>query len=273
MNRGRMLFGFAVALIVALFASIYVYRHLPRSQGAAAKPIQPSQVVVTNAPVKMGDPLTAAELGLMDWPAGKVPPGALTRVEDAVGRAAITPFVQGEVVLDQELAKKDAGSGLPVTIPDGMRAVSVGVDQVVAVAGFVTPGTLVDVLVTGVGQAGPVTRTILEHVRVIAVGQEVQSGNGKPQMAPVVTVLVSPEDSEKLTLASAEGKLHLALRNTSDVDDTKPAPVYASSVFTGAAPVTSSAPVVIVSKPAPPPQPFTVQVIRGDRVETQTFPK
>ena len=103
---------------------------------------------------------------------------------------------------------------LPVAIPAGMRAVSVGVDDVVAVAGFVTPGTAVDVLVTGtVAGLGRGTRTLLEHTRVLAVGQQLQTESGKPQSAPVVTLLVTPEDGEKLTLAAADGKIHLALRN------------------------------------------------------------
>ena len=150
-----------------------------------------------------------------------------------MGRASILPLVQGEVVLDQELARREAGSGLPVTIPDGMRAVSVGVDDVVAVAGFVTPGTIVDVLVTGIGPGGPVTRTILEHVRVLAVGQELQTEGGKPQTAPVVTLLVNPEDGEKLTLAAADGKIHLALRNGDDLTDVNPPPVYGSAHLSG----------------------------------------
>jgi pilus assembly protein CpaB len=151
-----------------------------------------------------------------------------------------------------------------------MRAMSVGVDDVVAVAGFVTPGTTVDVLVTGMGPTGPVTRTILEHLRVLAVGQELQAENGKPQTAPVVTLLVSPEDGEKLTLASAEGKIHLALRNTVDVTDANPGPVFGSTLFQGKPPVATGRRGVVAKAP-PAPVPFTVQVIRGDKMEIQTF--
>jgi pilus assembly protein CpaB len=178
------------------------------------------------------------------------------------------------VVLDQELAKREAGVGLPVSIPAGMRAVSVGVDDVVAVAGFVTPGTIVDVLVTGTTPGGPITRTILEHVRVLAVGQQIQTENGKPQTAPVVTVLVTPEAGEKLTLAAAEGKIHLALRNTGDVADANPPPIYGSTVFIGMAPAVHAAPRVVAVKPAPKVlPPYNVQVIRGDRVEDHPFPR
>jgi pilus assembly protein CpaB len=184
-------------------------------------------------------------------------------------------MVQNELILDQELAKREEGAGLPVSIPAGMRAVSVGVDDVVAVAGFVTPGTVVDVLVTGMGQGGPITRTILEHARVLAVGQEVQTTSGKPQSAPVVTLLVTPEDGEKLTLAASDGKIHLALRNAVDAGDVNPPPVYGYNIFLGTAPLAPAAPQVVVAKAAPRavPAPFTVQVIRGDKVETQSFPR
>ena len=181
----------------------------------------------------MGQPLTASDVTVVDWPTGKQPPGSFSRVEDCVGRAVVVPMVQNEVVLEQELANRNAGAGLPVAIPAGMRAVSVGVDDVVAVAGFVTPGTIVDVLATGTSPGGSITRTILEHVRVLAVGQQLQTENGKPQTAPVVTMLVNPEDGENLTLAASEGKIHLAFRNTVDVADTNPKPMYGSTIFQG----------------------------------------
>jgi len=274
MNRNRILLGLVVALMVAFLASYYVYRQLQRVQPADAGNLgKHVQVVVAAGPLKVGQRLTASDLTLLDWPAGKQPQGSLSRVEECVGRASILPLVQGEVVLDQELARREAGSGLAVTIPDGMRAVSVGVDDVVAVAGYVTPGTIVDVLVTGIGPGGPLTRTILEHVRVLAVGQELQTEGGKPQTAPVVTLLVNPEDGEKLTLAAADGKIHLALRNGDDLTDVNTPPVYGSAIFLGTAPIVAGAPRVIVPKPAPLTPPWSVQVIRGDKVETQSFPQ
>jgi len=277
MNRDRLLVGLGGALVVAFLATSYVYRQIQRVQTAgAAKESKQIQVIVAAVPLKMGQLLTADDLAVLDWPEGKQPEGALLRKEDAVGRALTVPLVKGEVVLDQGLAKREEGAGLPVAIPRGMRAVSVGVDDIVAVAGFVTPGTIVDVLVTGSGPGGFLTRTILEHVRVLAVGQQIQTESGKPQTAPVVTLLVTPEDGEKLILAAADGKIHLTLRNMVDTTDANPPPVYGSTIFIGSTP---AAPVVtraVAPKRAPPPppaaQPFTVQTIRGDKVETQTFP-
>jgi pilus assembly protein CpaB len=279
MNRDRLLLGLGAALVVAFLATSYVYKTLQRAQTASAgKASNQIQVIVAAGPLKMGQLLTVDDLALLDWPEGKQPEGSLLHKEDAVGRALIGPMVKGEVILDQELAKRDEGAGLSVAIPHGMRAVSVGVDDIVAVAGFVTPGTIVDVLVTGAGPGGAVTRTILEHVRVLAVGQQVQTESGKPQTAPVVTLLVTPEDGEKLTLAAADGRIHLALRNMVDTADANPAPVYGSTIFMGsapAAPVEATHAVVPKRAPAPTmaPQPFTVQTIRGDKVETQTFPR
>jgi pilus assembly protein CpaB len=237
MNRHRMLLGLGGALIVAFLASTYVYRQMQRAQTGAGTAAKQVQVVVAAGPLNMGQPLTAADLALMDWPEGKQPQGALSHTDDCVGRALVVSLVPGELVLDQEMAKRDAGAGLSVALPEGMRAVSVGVDDVVAVAGFVTPGTLVDVLVTGIGPEGPVTRTLLEHVRVLAVGQELQTDGGKPQTAPVVTLLVSPADAERLTLASADGKLHLALRNSMDMSDVVPPPVYGAKLLLQSSPV------------------------------------
>ena len=275
MNRDRMLIGLGGALVVAFLASSYVYHQLKQAQQVAGQPAQHVTVVVASGPLKLGQPLSASDLTVLDWPAGKQPQGSFSRVEDCLGRALMVPLVQNEVVLDQQLAKLEAGAGLSVSIPPGMRAVSVGVDDVVAVAGFVTPGTMVDVMVTGMATGGAMTRTILEHVRVLAVGQQVQTESGKPQTAPVVTLLVSPEDAERLTLASAEGKIHLSLRNTVDTTDANTPPIYGSSLFMGAP--SQAAPVehhAVAPKPAPVVvPPYNVQVIRGDKVENQTFPR
>jgi pilus assembly protein CpaB len=182
-----------------------------------------------------------------------------------------------EPVLEGKLAPKEAGAGLSATIPEGMRAVSVAVNEVNGVAGFVTPGTMVDILVTGrlsgktTDSDNNITRVILENIRVLAAGQQVeQDREGKPQKVPVVTLLVTPEDATKLTMASTEGKIQLALRNTIDSKLENPPPVLQTVLFTGpaaAAPVRTS---VRKATPADPP-PYTVEVINGSKKETKTF--
>jgi pilus assembly protein CpaB len=242
-------------------------------QGTVTKPATVSHVVAAAGPLKLGQRLEAGDLRLLDWPEGKQPVGSFARLEDCQGRALVTPLVENEAVLENKLAPREAGAGLEVAIPVGMRAVAVGVDDVVAVAGFVAPGTVVDVLVSGSGASGPMTRIVLEHVRVLAVGQQVQADvSGKPQTAPVVTLLVSPEDAEKLTLATAGGRIHLALRNTTDTEDVNPPPAYASNLFPGTSLPSSPALTPASQKIAPPPPPpYTVQLIRGDKVESVAF--
>src|ERR1700735_2246517 len=160
-------------------------------------------------------------------------------------------------------------------MPDGMRAISVAVNDVVGVAGFVTPGTMVDVLVTGAmtGDRGAtnITRTILENVRVLAAGQKIeQDREGKPQTVPVITLLVTPEDAAKLTMASTEGKIQLALRNTVDTSTADPQAVLQSTLFTPngqvEAPVRHAGPAKIATPP-----PYVVEVINGSKRETKSF--
>jgi pilus assembly protein CpaB len=277
MNRDRMLLGLGGALIVAFLASSYVYRQLKRVE-TNVKPVGHVQLVVAATPLQVGQLLTAADLAMVDWPESMQPQGSFQHKELCINRAVVVPMVPNQVILDQQLAKVGEGGGLPVSIPAGMRAVSVGVDDVVAVAGFVTPGTIVDVLATGTvveGNGESITRTILEHAKVLAVGQQLTTENGKPQSAPVVTLLVNPADGEKLTLAASTGKIHLALRNAVDAADVNPPAVYGYNVFMGTArpvAVPHAAPKAAPKAPPPPP-PWAVQVIRGDKVENQSFPR
>jgi len=222
--------------------------------------------------------LQAADLRLVTWPAAQPVLGMFTRVEDCINRAVITSMVENEPLLEGKLAPKDGGAGLSATIPDGMRAVSVSVNDVIGVAGFVVPGTMVDVLVTGGTNFGNVTRTILENVRVMAAGQKVeQDREGKPQTVPVITLLVSPQDANALTMASTQGRIQLALRNTLDSKKVDPPPVLQAFLFGGMPTpppqAVKAAHTVAAPKPAapPPPEMFNVEVIRGDKKEESKF--
>jgi pilus assembly protein CpaB len=206
----------------------------------------------------------------------------LPTVQAAEGRALMTPVVANEMILESKLAPREAGAGLPATIPEGMRAISVAVNEVIGVAGFVTPGTSVDVLVTGMipgaTQAGAqyVTRTILENVRVLAAGQKIeQDKDGKPQTVPVVTLLVTPKDAGTLAMASTQGKIQLALRNTIDGQTPAPSPVLQATVFGSGAPPPVAAPAgrrVVAQKPPVASPPYTVEIIIGGKRENKTFP-
>lgn len=273
MNRTRLMIGLAAAIVIAFFLSLYVYRQLKSAR--LVTPVTTQQIVVAAQPLQVGARVDASNLKLISWPGGEPVAGMFRRIEDCTNRALITPVVENEPILDSKLAPVAAGAGLPATIPEGMRALSVAVNDVVGVAGFVIPGTMVDVLVTGqIGGGGNgsanVTRTILENVRVLAAGQKVeQDREGKPQTVPVITLLVSPEDAAKLTMASTEGKIQLALRNTVDTKDVNPPAVLQAALFAGAAPPQTGHKVVKAAPAQPPP--YAVEVITGDKRATKTF--
>lgn len=275
MNRSRVTVGLVIAVVVALLFSTYVYRTFKRM--TIAKPVATDHIVVAYRALQLGTRVDANNLRLIDWPADEPVPGMFHRIEDCTGRALISAVAENEPILETKLAPKEAGAGLPATIPEGMRALSVAVNDVIGVAGFVIPGTMVDVLVTGPlpGQTNSgtnnITRTILENIRVLAAGQKVeQDREGKPQTVPVVTLLVSPEDSDKLAMASTQGKVQLALRNTIDTKLANPAPVLQAVLFAGPT-VAAPAHLTAHRTVAPQPAPYEVEVITGGKKETKSF--
>jgi pilus assembly protein CpaB len=272
MKQNRMLIGLAVAILVALFFSTYVYKQF--QQATSVKPVETGHIVVAAAPMQLGTRIDARNLRLIPWPSNAPVAGTFTRIEDCANRALITPVAANELILESKLAAVEAGAGLPATIPEGMRAISVAVNEVVGVAGFVIPGTIVDVLVTGRGSqnGGNVTRTILENVRVLAAGQKIeQDREGKPQTVPVITLLVSPEDAAKLAMASTQGKIQLALRNTIDSKKVNPPAVMEAALFAGTAP-TPPAKHIAAVKSAPAPSLYVIEVITGSKRENKSFP-
>jgi len=277
MDQKKMVVGLLLALVFGLLAARYVYIQLRNARMAAGKAtVVTGHIVVAAKPLALGERLTPADLRDIPWPDASRPTGSFGRVEDCLDRALITPVVENELILEDKLAPKEAGGGLSVAIPQGTRAISVRVDDVVAVAGFVVPGTMVDVLVTGSSTGGDsVTRTILQDLRVLAVGQKSEPDReGKPQTYTVVTLLVNPEEAEKVTMASTEGKIHLALRNTIDTKEVTPPAVSRASLFAGAPPPRTETAHKVRPTPAPapkPPEPYLIDVIRGDKKETTSF--
>jgi pilus assembly protein CpaB len=279
MNKNRVLIGLFLAVVVAIMLSAYVYRAF--QQATAVRPSNTQRVVVAASPLPLGTRLDSSNIRTIAWPGDSPVPGMLTSVESAESRAVITPIAANEMILESKLAPKEAGAGLPAAIPEGMRAISVAVNEVIGVAGFVTPGTSVDVLVTGqipgATQSGAqyVTRTILENVRVLAAGQKIeQDKDGKPAAVPVVTLLVTPKDAGTLAMASTEGKIQLALRNTIDGQTPDPVPVLQASVFGSGAPPPPQAPArhIVAQKPVVVPLPYTVEIIVGGKREDKSFP-
>ncbi|MGH7575060.1 MAG: Flp pilus assembly protein CpaB, partial [Longimicrobiales bacterium] len=184
---------------------------LPRSSAA--------QVVVAARDLEIGHLLGAEDVKVVEWPSDALPEGYAQTMPDVVGRGVIAKVRRNEPLLDAKMADRSGHGGLPIAIPEGMRAVSVPVDEVVSVAGFVVQGTRVDLYVTITPQGGdPMTKLVLQNVTVLAAGQEYrQDPQGLPSSVSVLTVLVSPEDGEKLVHAQRIGRIQLALRGMLDV--------------------------------------------------------
>jgi pilus assembly protein CpaB len=232
-------------------------------------------VVVAATDLELGAALRADDLRVVQWPESAMPMGAFTNPDEIVGRGLVMPVIQNEPILPMKLAGKDAGSGLPVVIPEGKRAVSVRVNEVIGVAGYVLPGTKVDVLATASptqNREDTTTKLVLSNVQVLAAGTKLEQDGeqGKPVSVNVVTLLVTPEESEKLTLGATEGKIQLALRNPLDKETPETPGIQPASLLgrTAARPVRSngaraSRPVATVAAAAAPEP--TVEIIRGDK--------
>lgn len=213
---------FVVVLAISLtWATIVagVFYRLASGAGSRAQAESQKQVVVASKPLVLGATIGRESLKLRAMPESMVPVGAFTKLEDVLDRPVISPIQPEETVVEARLAAKGSGMGLAPLIPSGMRAISVRVNDVVGVAGFVLPGMRVDVLVTArpPNRQDTVTRTVLQNITVLSAGQTIQT-DGKSQsiIAPVVTLLVKPQEAEALTLANTEGRIQLVLRNSND---------------------------------------------------------
>jgi len=277
MNTNRLLIGLVIALVVAFLLSSFVYKQFQKA--SFTKPTTSQPLVVAAVPLPLGTRLDSSNTRIIQWPADQSVAGMFTRVEDVANRAIITPLAANEPVLEAKLSPKESGAGMPSTIPEGMRALSVAVNDVIGVAGFVIPGTMVDVLVTGrvigTNSGDNVTRTILENVRVMASGQKIEPDReGKPQTVAVITLLVTPDEATKLTMASTEGKIQLALRNTIDTKKNDPKAVMQTALFSPEGAMVKPTHTTSGKKsaaPAPPP-PYVIEVITGNKRENKSFP-
>jgi pilus assembly protein CpaB len=274
MNRVRILMVLIVALLAGGGLAAGTYSYL---QNVPVKTVSaPTRaVVVARANLALGSELRAEDLVGIPWPEGSVPEGAFSDVSQVVGRGLIASVVQHEPILPGKLASKEAGSGLPPIIPAGQRAVSVKVNEVIGVAGYVLPGTFVDVVATASPTArveDMTSKVVLTQVQVLTAGTRLEQDqkDGKPMQVTVVTLLVTPEQAERLALASTEGKIQLALRNP--LDPSAPAtPGIQPGILLGRAraPRAAASTGARVAPPQPdaPTPPPTVEIIRGDKRE------
>jgi pilus assembly protein CpaB len=285
MNRKRLLFIGVLSLLLAGFVSLVIYRLLQASLASAHE--ANTSVVVAMSDLAVGQKLEEKDLRLIKMPGADLPQGVFYNIADVVGRGVVLPITKNELVLNSKLAPDKAGAGMPAVIPPGMRAVSVRVNDVVGVAGFVAPGTRVDVILTGNptrdnDPANVITTTVLENVQVLAAGAKMQNNeNGQPEQVPVMTLLVSPDDAQKLTLAANEGRIQLSLRNPLDVTRDNPPIIKNAQLYHMATTQeVKEAKKEDQKKKAekakrdavpPPSSVYVVEMIRGDKRDTTKF--
>ena len=276
--RSRIFAVLAIAILAGGGLAYGTYNVINAQPQTKAAPVQTDPVVVANADLPLGTALKADDLKIVNFPKGQAPEGAYSKIPDLVGIGTVVPMVRNEIILPAKLATKEAGVGLPPIIPEGMRAVSVRVNEVIGVAGYVLPGNRVDILATASptdAHSDTITKVILANVQVLTSGTRMEQDQekGKPMQVTVVTLLVFPDQAERLALASTEGKIQLALRNPLDKTAPEtpgiktanlmglvkaPAPQRPQSAKSNSpVPVTTSAPTTALLP--------TVEVIRGDK--------
>jgi pilus assembly protein CpaB len=234
--------------------------------------------VVATKTVPVGVMLTADMVRIAAWPASAPVAGGFEKTEDVVGRGVTVAMVANEPVIESKLAPREAGAGLPPTIPPGMRAMAIRVNDVSGVAGFTAPGTKVDVIVTVRTGQDTISRMVISNVQVLTAGtnmdvEKARSGEATP--APVVTLLVTPENAERLALAANQGQLMLALRNPLDTLPTETTGARVATLFGALVPPppaarSSGSRPAPRATPPPPTPPYTVNEIRGSNTSQRT---
>ena len=277
--RNRIFAVLAIAVLAGGSLAYGTYNFMqPGPAPAGAIATQP--VVVAAADLQIGTALKKEDLQVINFPQGTAPEGSFSQPNELVDRGLIVPMVKNEPVLAAKLASKEAGAGLPPVIPEGMRAVSVRVNEVVGVAGYVLPGNRVDVVATASpteSRSDTTSKVVLSNVQVLTAGTRMEQGqdNNQPTQVTVVTLLVNPEQAERLALASTEGKIQLALRNPLDQGSPDTPGIRPSGLLGSKTAVATPAPRVARARkpesrpqvdlaPAPMPPP-SVEIIRGDK--------
>ncbi|HTA71782.1 MAG TPA: Flp pilus assembly protein CpaB [Bryobacteraceae bacterium] len=258
----RFLTVLGVSLLFALVISSVFYQMTAR---AGSKPkaenTETKDVVLAARPLSVGTTVKPADIKLAKVPTAQFPKGAFSKAEEVIDRPLISNILIDEPILEGRLAVRGSGLGLAPIIPVGMRAVTVRVNDVTGISGFVLPGMRVDVLVTGrpPNSDGTITATVLQNMVVLSAGTAIQAdARGNAIQAATVTLLATPEQAETLTLANTEGRIQLVLRNGSDQTIEKTAGREVSELY-GARAVKKQ-PVVAPPSPRPRPQPVAVAV-------------
>ena len=274
MNR-RVITILLSAFVIAAVCSILVYRLVVNRIAAPHQPT--ARVVAAAGDIKLGTVLSADDLTTVQMQ-GVLPKGAILNAKDAVGRGVLTNIYQGEPIMESRLAAPGSGGGLAATIPPGMRACAVKVDEVVGVAGFATPGMRVDVLVSGnppgtsSTSEGSKVNTLLQNIEVLSAGTDIQKdAAGKPQQVQVVNLLVTPAQAQVLSLASSQTHIQLVLRNPLDTEVAQIPGSAVANLFSNAPqpkPVRTAAP---GNAHKASPQVYLIEVFNGSKRTEEKF--
>lgn len=269
-----------LAIVIGALAAALVYRHLRalNSEIEMARHAKSGtvDVVVASETIPVGSRIAEQQVKVVPWPDNLMPDGAITDPKAVVNAVARVAIERNQPLSQSQLLGQGA-EVLPLMIPDGMRAMSVRVDDVTGVSGFITPNSRVDVLVAGApesgeGNQGQRSKLVLQDIRVLAIGKSLAQTQDKPVEVPTVTLLVSPEDAEKLTLATRYEPVRLALRNYSD-NQVVGTPGLSTGTLFGTPPRPAEAPAGPVAATAPAPQPrrprYSVEVLLGEKLTRQ----
>jgi pilus assembly protein CpaB len=264
----RLLSAFLLAAVLAAAITFFFYRRLGHAPQVRAS----SQILVAAKDLPVGVALTGSDVMLLDWYSTELPAGAFTKADAVLGRPVLYPLAARQPVLDRDLGVQGAGIGLAGKIPEGMRAIAVRANEISGVAGFLYPGSHVDVMVTYTppGNKMPETQTVLQNVEVLTAGQTIQPDpQGRPEKVNVVTVLLSPRDSQKLQLASGQGNIQFVLRSGADQTQASVQPIRLDDLFPGNKPPVVAK--VVKHTPREPKPIYSLEVIQGTKKTEEKF--
>ena len=277
-----------LAVAVAGIASISLYKYLKGQEAMVQGAVATQSIVVAAQEIPVGGTIISQQVKMLNWPKAAIPAGqTFSSAEQVIGRTAIDRYTAGEPIVESKLVPKEGQSGiLTYKIPEGHRAMTVAVDQVSGVAGFISPGNKVDVVLTtttpGTGQQLPVSKIVLQDVPVLATGQVIsqEKKDEKPVVVPTVTMDVTPEDAEKLAIASTQGRLQLVLRRVGDKEVAKTTGATVKKVMAGASEaqpkVVAKTKKIVKSQTAerekkPEKMQATIEILRGSQKTEKTF--
>jgi len=257
--------GLAVVfgVLAVWLANQWLSTKTTQQQVVVTEAVPMTKIVVAAKDLEIGTPLSEQTLTLAQWPKANAPQGAFESIEAVKDRIAVTRLSAGEPVLAAELAAAGSGAGLVALIPEGKRAMSIRVDEVIGVAGFILPNTFVDVIAVGDPQTNKQreARTILKRVKVLAIAQETTTEEGKAKVVRTVTMEVEPKEAERLALQTHQGSIHLVLRNPLEEEKEEPVKVVARRTLPSVKPRVYT----------PKPTPYEVEIIRGSARQEVTF--